>query len=100
MVDENRIKEYKENNPDEFGGVSVLDGVQITSTADINKGFVEFQKGSHTPENTVYLRFMTQSSGSNHWNYDEVEPRVRNHKLIFELNINYDNRFPCKKQVH
>lgn len=94
-MDGNRIKEYKMNNPDRFGGVSVLDGVQLTSTADINNGFVGFQKGSHTPKKTVYFRFLTPSSGSNQWNYDVVEPQVENDKLIFELNINYHN--PCDK---
>lgn len=100
MTDENRIKEYQEENPEEYGDVSVMNGVQMESTEEINKGFVEFQRGGGQPsKDTVYFRFMTSGSGFNHWEYDKVEPKVQNNKLMFEVDIDNESKRDCHKQV-
>lgn len=85
MTDENRIEEYKQENPEEYSDVSVLDGVQMQSTAEINKGFVEFQRGSQPPQNTKYFCFRTSGFGLNDWECNRVEPEFQNQKMMFKL---------------
>lgn len=100
MTDENRIKEYQKENPEEYGDVSVMNGVQMESTDEIKKGFVEFQRGGVQPSNdTVYFRFMTSGSGFKNWEYDKVEPKVQNNKLMFEVDIDDQSKCDCHKQV-
>lgn len=100
MTDENRIKEYQKENPEEYGDVSVMNGVQMESTDEIKKGFVEFQRGGVQPSNdTVYFRFMTSGSGFKNWEYDKVEPKVQNNKLMFEVDIDDQSKRDCHKQV-
>lgn len=77
-----------------------MNGVQMESTEEIKKGFVEFQRGGREPPNdTVYFRFMTSGSGFNRWEYDKVEPKVQNNKLMFEVDIDDHSNHDCKKQV-
>lgn len=98
MTDENRIKEYQKENPEEYGDVSVMNGVQMESTDEIKKGFVEFQRGGVQPSNdTVYFRFMTSGSGFKNWEYDKVEPKVQNNKLMFEVDIDDQSKRDCHK---
>lgn len=78
-----------------------MNGVQMESTEEIKKGFVEFQRGGGGPPNdTVYFRFMTSGSGFNRWEYDKVEPKVQNNKLMFEVDIDDHSNHDCKKQVY
>uniref|UniRef100_K1R998 Uncharacterized protein n=1 Tax=Magallana gigas TaxID=29159 RepID=K1R998_MAGGI len=85
MTDETRIKEYKEEHPNEYGDVAVLDGVQMKSNAEINKGFVEFQRGSQQHQNTKYFCFKTSGFGLNDWECNKVEPEFQNHNMMFQL---------------
>lgn len=85
MTDETRIKEYKEEHPNEYGDVAVLDGVQMKSTAEINKGFVEFQRGSQQHQNTKYFCFKTSGFGLNDWECNIVEPEFQNRNMMFQL---------------
>lgn len=100
MTDENRIKEYQEQNPEEYGDVSVMNGVQMESTEQIKKGFVEFQKDKQPQKNAVYFRFMTAGSGSNQWEFNKVKPKIQNQKLMFELSVDDHIANDSKKQVH
>ncbi|XP_065929776.1 uncharacterized protein [Magallana gigas] len=85
MTDETRIKEYKEEHPNEYGDVAVLDGVQMKSNAEINKGFVEFQRGSQQHQNTKYFCFKTSGFGLNDWECNKVEPEFQNKNMMFQL---------------
>lgn len=94
MTDKNRIKEYKEENPSEYGDVAVFDGVQVDSTAEINKGIFKYQSGNHKTQKTNYVCLTTSRFGSNDWKWDRVEPTFQNKLMMFELGG--DN----KMQVH
>lgn len=95
MTDNNRLEEYKKENPHEYGDVAVFNGVQMNSTAEINKGVFEYQGGMQlTNQKKNFFCLTTSHFGSNDWKCDEVKPKFRNKLTMFELNG--DN----KMQVH
>lgn len=95
LTDNNRLEEYKEENPREYGDVAaVFNGVQMNSTAKINKGVFEYQRGNQLTQKTNYFCLTTSRFGSNDWKCDKVKPEFRNKLIMFELNG--DN----KMQVH
>lgn len=101
MLDENQIKEYQKQNPETYGGVAIMHGVQISSTTDRSNGFVEFKrKGSQRPEKTNYFCVRISGFGYKNLECDRVEPNIQNHTLMFELNVDNHSTRDRKMQVY
>lgn len=101
MLDENQIKEYQRQNPKTYGGVAIMHGVQISSTADRSNGFVEFKRnGSQRPENTNYFCVRISGFGYKNLECDRVEPNIQNHGLMFKLNVDNHSTRDRKMQVY
>ncbi|XP_062568425.1 uncharacterized protein LOC134230598 [Saccostrea cucullata] len=87
ITDKERIRGYQEEKPEEYGHITISEGIQVTSQSPINNGMIELPNEEQNEEKAKYVR-ITSDSGSSNWTPEIVEPRAHKKSLAFELKPN------------
>nr|XP_022305566.1 uncharacterized protein LOC111112394 [Crassostrea virginica] len=86
LPDKYRLQGYKNENPEKFGSIDILPGIQTSVSRNITNGTMEFAVEKPN-KRTVYI-VLTLDPYNQHVDRKEIQPNPEDRKISFDMSLN------------
>ena len=85
LPDKYRLQGYKDENPEKFGSIDILPGIQTSVSRNITNGTMELAVEKPN-KGTVYI-VLTMDPNNQHVDRKEILPKPEDRKISFDMSL-------------
>ena len=86
LPDKYRLQGYKDKNPEKFGSIDILPGIQTSVSRNVTNGRMELPVEKPN-KGTVYI-VLTMDPTNQHVDRREIQPKPEDRKISFDMSLN------------
>ena len=88
---------YKDKNPEKFGSIDILPGIQTSVSRNVTNGRMELPVEKPN-KGTVYI-VLTMDPTNQHVDRREIQPKPEDRKISFDMSLNTNSMYVNSETV-